>query len=66
MQLTCKVQIYWSWPVELGYAQELWTLAKLHKHIQKHAEEAGFPRLSTVTKTYIQKFAYRRSNSISK
>ena len=43
-------------PVELGYAQELWTLAKLHKHIQKHAEEAGFPRLSTVTKTYIQKF----------
>ena len=28
-------------PVELGYAQELWTLNSLHKHIQKHAEEAG-------------------------
>ena len=24
-------------PVELGYAQELWTLNSLHKHIQKHA-----------------------------
>lgn len=29
-------------PVELGYAQELWTLNSLHKHIQKHAEEAGY------------------------
>ena len=28
----------------------------LHKYIQKHAEEAGYPRLSTVTKPYIQKF----------
>ena len=37
-------------PAELGYAQELWTLASLHKYIQKHAEEAGYPRLSTVTK----------------
>lgn len=43
-------------PVELGYAQELWTLSSLHKHIQKHAEEAGYPRLSSVTKPYIQKF----------
>ena len=30
-------------PAELGYAQELWTLASLHKYIQKHAEEAGYP-----------------------
>lgn len=43
-------------PTELGYAQELWTLTSLHKHIQKHAENAGYPRLSTVTKPYIQKF----------
>ena len=43
-------------PTELGYAQELWTLTSLHKYIQKHAEEAGYPRLSTVTKPYIQKF----------
>ena len=31
-------------------------MASLHKYIQKHAEEAGYPRLSTVTKPYIQKF----------
>ena len=43
-------------PTELGYAQELWTLTALHKYIQKHAEEAGYPRLLTVTKPYIQKF----------
>lgn len=43
-------------PTELGYAQELWTLASLHKHIQKYAEKAGYPRLTTVTKPYIQKF----------
>ena len=43
-------------PTELGYAQEFWTLTALHKYIQKHAEEAGYPRLSTVTKPYIQKF----------
>lgn len=36
-------------PTELGYSQELWTLSSLHKHIQKHAENAGYPRLSTVT-----------------
>lgn len=43
-------------PTELGYAQGLWTLTSLHKHIQTHAENAGYPRLSTVTKPYIQKF----------
>ena len=43
-------------PTELGYPQELWTLTALHKHIQKYAEHAGYPRLSTVTKPYIQKF----------
>ncbi|NBH15879.1 winged helix-turn-helix transcriptional regulator, partial [Lachnospiraceae bacterium] len=43
-------------PAELGYSQELWTLTALHKHIQKYSEVAGYPRLSTVTKPYIQKF----------
>ena len=43
-------------PTDLGYAQELWTLTSLHKHIQKNAENAGYPRLETVTKPYIQKF----------
>lgn len=42
-------------PTELGYSQELWTLKNLHMHIQKNAEEAGFPRLATVTKAYVQK-----------
>lgn len=42
-------------PVELGYSQELWTLKNLHMHIQKHAVIAGYPRLATVTKAYIQK-----------
>ena len=40
-------------PTELGYPQELWTLPALHKYIQKHVEEAGYPRLSTDTKPYI-------------
>ena len=42
-------------PADLGYSQELWTLAKLHKHIQQHAQQAGFPRLTTITKAYVQK-----------
>ena len=43
-------------PCELGYAAELWTLAALHKHIQKSADDAGFPRLKTVTKPWLQKY----------
>lgn len=42
-------------PSDLGYAQELWNLKNLHKHIQEHAQEAGFPRLMTVTKSMVQK-----------
>ena len=42
-------------PVELGYSAELWTLSALHKHICKNAEAAGYPRLTTVTKPYVQK-----------
>lgn len=43
-------------PCDLGYAAELWTLAALHKHIQVHAEEAGYPRLKMVTKPWLQKY----------
>ena len=43
-------------PCDLGYAAELWTLASLHKYIQEHAEEAGYPRLKTVTKPWLQKY----------
>lgn len=42
-------------PAELGYSQELWTLKNLHQHIQKNAIEAGFPRISTMTKSMLQK-----------
>lgn len=46
-------------PADLGYSQELWTLKNLHQHIQKNAESAGFPRLSTMTKPMLQKILKR-------
>ena len=42
-------------PTDLGYAQELWTLKNLHQYIQNHAEEAGYSRLTTITKPMVQK-----------
>ncbi len=41
-------------PADLGYSQELWIMAGLHKHIRSHAAQGGFPRLATVSKTRIQ------------
>ena len=46
-------------PADLGYSQEMWTLANLHKHIQKNAVEAGYPRLETITKPMVQKILNR-------
>lgn len=46
-------------PAHLGYAQELWTLKNLHKHIQENAESAGYPRLTTITKPMVQKILKR-------
>ena len=46
-------------PADLGYSQELWTLKNLHQHIQKHAEEAGYSRLTTITKPMVQKILQR-------
>ena len=46
-------------PADLGYAQELWTLKNLHQYIQNHAEEAGYTRLTTITKPMIQKILKR-------
>ena len=43
-------------PCDLGYAAELWSVSNLHKHIQNHAEDAGYPRLKTVTKSWLQKY----------
>lgn len=42
-------------PCDLGYAAELWTMSALHRHICAKSESAGYPRLATVTKPYIQK-----------
>lgn len=46
-------------PADLGYSQELWTLKNLHRHIQSHAKEAGYPRLATITKPMLQKILCR-------
>ena len=46
-------------PAVLGYAQELWTLKNLHQYIQSHAEEAGYSRLTTITKPMVQKILER-------
>lgn len=46
-------------PADLGYSQELWTLKSLHSHIQSHAEEAGYPRLASITKPMVQKILKR-------
>ena len=50
-------------PADLGYSQELWTLKNLHQHIQKNAESAGFPRLTTITKSMIQKILKQSRNA---
>ena len=41
-------------PREYGYSAETWTYAKLTAHINKTAENAGYTRLSTITKTSIK------------
>ena len=46
-------------PADLGYSQELWTLPNLHRHIQSHAVEAGYPRLETIAKSMLQKILDR-------
>lgn len=46
-------------PADLGYSQELWTLKNLHQHIQSHAQEAGYPRLKTITNSMVQKILQR-------
>ena len=42
-------------PTEFGYAAEVWSLSKLTVHINRTAEKNGFPRLSTVSVSYVQK-----------
>ena len=40
-------------PMNLGYAAETWTYAKLTSHINKTAEAAGYTRLSTIHKSTV-------------
>ena len=42
-------------PADFGYAAEVWSLPKLTEHIYKTAEENGYPRLATVSVSYVQK-----------
>jgi transposase len=42
-------------PTEYGYAAEAWTQSKLTAHIQNTAEIAGYTRLSTISKSSIQR-----------
>lgn len=35
-------------PSELGYAQEMWTVRSLQKHIQRTCVEAGYPSLASI------------------
>ena len=41
-------------PVDLGYSAEVWTRALLTKHINKHAEKAGYIRLSTISQSKVR------------
>ncbi len=40
-------------PGDFGYPQELWTITKLQKHIQKTCEKAGHPELKDVAKSKV-------------
>ena len=40
-------------PGNFGYPQELWTVAKLRKHISTACEEAGYPELKSVAKSKV-------------
>ncbi|NTW71390.1 MAG: IS630 family transposase [Eubacteriaceae bacterium] len=42
-----------SRPVDLGYAQELWTYKKLQEHIREHCINAGYPGLNNISNSTI-------------
>ena len=49
------ISIAFQTPYHLGYAAETWTQAKLTKHINDHAESAGYIRLSSISQSSIQR-----------
>lgn len=42
-------------PCDLGYAQELWTVRSLHKHIQGACIRAGYPSLATIAPSTVNR-----------
>lgn len=40
-------------PIDHGLAAELWSLSALVRHIRKHAEQAGYPRLARIGRTSV-------------
>lgn len=40
-------------PVDLGFAAETWTYTLITQHVQKNAEAAGYPRLSTISRSMV-------------
>ena len=42
-------------PIELGYAQELWTVRSLQNHIKKTCIEAGYPALVSIAPSTVNK-----------
>ena len=42
-------------PKELGYAEELWTISLLQKHVRKHCTEAGHPSLIQLSRSRLHR-----------
>lgn len=42
-------------PIDLGYAQELWTVRSLQSHIRRTCIEAGYPSLSSIVPSTVNK-----------
>ena len=40
-------------PIEYGYAQELWTMSKLHYQVQTRCKEVGYPELSEIAQSTV-------------
>lgn len=51
-------------PVDFDYAAKTWTYAKLSSHINKHAEAAGYTRLSTIHKVLCIQYSIKLKSSL--
>ena len=40
-------------PIDLGYAAETWTYSLITQNVQANAEKAGYPRLSTISRSMV-------------